>query len=280
VAGFTRSNLAAARTRFLQIADDYTFLNPHLSLVVNWFGEETRTAATDPAWRKWQAADPTSPHWYTPETFERLVCGYIADDGDRGRDRTVRELVAEFNGLTGTAKQKLVLAQTDLARVGLSAWRNGDGPDRERVAGPLTAMRGIPGPSSRRPWASSAGTTWPGDWRPSVASRIRSTTARSPTRPTVSRTSWRPPSPGAPGAEKRGTGRRLVTGVNWSPGIANPFRHLGGVGRSLDSVLQQQRAGHDEPVVMALHMACPQVRYTDRGKSAVVIHFQADRAES
>ena len=59
--------------------------------------------------------------------------------------------------------------------------------------------------------------------------------------------------------------------MNWSPGIVNPFRELGKFGQSLDSVLEQQRAGRDEPVVLVLHMACPRVEYTDRGKSAVVI---------
>jgi len=65
--------------------------------------------------------------------------------------------------------------------------------------------------------------------------------------------------------------RTLVTGVNWSPGIVNPFRQLGRYGQSLDSVLEQQRAGHREPIVLVLHLACPRVEYTDRGKSAVVI---------
>jgi hypothetical protein len=66
-------------------------------------------------------------------------------------------------------------------------------------------------------------------------------------------------------------GRALVTGVNWSPGIVNPFRQLGVYGQSLDTILERQRASRDEPVILALHMACPRVEYTDRGKSAVAI---------
>ena len=65
--------------------------------------------------------------------------------------------------------------------------------------------------------------------------------------------------------------RLLVTGVNWSPGIINPFRELGRFGQSLDTILSQQRADRDEPVILMLHMACPRVEYTDRGKSAVAI---------
>ena len=36
--------------------------------------------------------------------------------------------------------------------------------------------------------------------------------------------------------------RRLITGVNWSPGIVNPFRQLGPYGESLDLILTEQRA--------------------------------------
>jgi hypothetical protein len=67
--------------------------------------------------------------------------------------------------------------------------------------------------------------------------------------------------------------------VNWSPGIINPFRELGRYGYGLDTVLEQCRAGRDEPIVLLLHLACPRVEYTDRGKSAVVIGEDGDGAE-
>lgn len=72
--------------------------------------------------------------------------------------------------------------------------------------------------------------------------------------------------------------RQLITGVNWSPGILNPFRELGRYGQSLDSLLEQQRAGRREPVVLVLHLACARVEYTDRGKSAVVTPVELDQA--
>ena len=64
--------------------------------------------------------------------------------------------------------------------------------------------------------------------------------------------------------------RRLVTGVNWSPGIVNPFRVLGRFGMSLDTILSQQRVDQSEPVILFLHAARPGVEYLDRGKSTVV----------
>ena len=135
------SILEDARPQFLQIADAYAWLNPHLAITVDWFGERSETAATDPAWSKWRPSDPTSPHWYGPGHLERLVAAYISHDADRGRSRAVRELVAEFRGLHGTAKQKAILGATGLARAPLTALANGHDLDRAAIAGLLEAMK-------------------------------------------------------------------------------------------------------------------------------------------
>ena len=135
------SILDEAKARFLQIADEYTWLNPHLSITVDWFGDVCVDEATDPAWNKWRPSDPTSPHWYTPAHLERLVAGYVAHDADRGRMRTVRELVAEFRGLSGTAKQKAVLGATGLAREPLTALVNGSDLEPGAITSLLEAMQ-------------------------------------------------------------------------------------------------------------------------------------------
>ena len=53
---------------------------------------------------------------------------HIARDQDLGRDpRTVREFISEFRGLSGTAKQKLVLEEVGASRMTLPAFfGNGD----------------------------------------------------------------------------------------------------------------------------------------------------------
>ena len=48
------------------------------------------------------------------------------------------------------------------------------------------------------------------------------------------------------------------------------------MGGSLDTILAQQRASEDEPITFLLHIAHPKVRYTDRGKSALVISGKGD----
>jgi hypothetical protein len=73
----------------------------------------------------------------------------------------------------------------------------------------------------------------------------------------------------------RGPSRKVITGVNWQPGINNPFRQLGRNGIGLDAILFEVRATTSQPVIAVLHLACPRVTYTDRGKSAIVVEGEA-----
>jgi hypothetical protein len=230
-------------------------------------GNVMQVERTATKWTKWLPSDPTSPHWYQPAQLERLVAAYIAHDADRGSDRTVRELVAEFRGLSSTGKQKRVLDETGLGRTNLSNLVRDGAVDVEAVKRLLEAMRhhskpikpvnlGIIGEQHLAARLGRYGCQMD-------TFRYRRTKGETDGLPWVVETAFGY----APDQEER----RLVTGVNWSPGIVNPFRVLGAVGRSLDSLLECQRAGDDEPIVLVLHVACPYVEYTDRGKSAVVI---------
>ena len=69
------------KSRFLQIVEDYAWLNPHLTVRIDWFGQRmVDLAAHEPAWAKWKPRDPTSPHWYRPAALARLVGAYIAHE--------------------------------------------------------------------------------------------------------------------------------------------------------------------------------------------------------
>jgi DNA topoisomerase VI subunit B len=265
------SKLTDCEARFLQLADDYTWLNPHLSLTVEWFGHRTATKATDPKWAKWLPSEPTSPHWYGQQEFERLAVAYAAHDQDRSADRSVRELVKEFRGLTGTAKQRDVLEETGLTRTNLSALANGHGLQHDVLAKLLASMQkhskpvkpaalGIIGEAHIRQRMEQAGCEMESfDYK--KAAQVDSDGL-----PMIIETAfaWR--------GEQSQESRRLITGVNWSPGIGNPFRTLGNeYGDGLTALLEKQRAGDDEPIIFLLHVAHPRVRYTDRGKSAVVM---------
>jgi DNA topoisomerase VI subunit B len=261
--------------RFLQIAEDYALLNPHLTLNVDWHGQRWEAGATDADWTKWKPSDPTSPHWYAPEHLERLIAAYIAHDADSGRaSRTVRELVAEFRGLSGSAKQKRVLDETGFARTSLTDLVHDDAIDEESAERLLETMKrhsapvkpsmlGIIGQAHLRRRMEETGCAM-------ETFDYRKATGETDGLPWVIETAFAAFSEALePDADQKP--RRLITGVNWSPGIINPFRELGRIGESLDSVLSEQEAGADEPVVLLLHLACPRVEYMDRGKSSVVI---------
>ena len=83
-------------------------------MVVNFDGDTCIAAnPSDDQWSKWSPSDPTSPHWYDLTRFERLLAAYAKGHGDR----TVREFIGEFNGLSGSAKGAKILEQVGLARV-------------------------------------------------------------------------------------------------------------------------------------------------------------------
>ena len=103
-------------TVFLRLAESYAWLNPHLSLTVKWHGKvRINIKASNPNWKKWLPSWPTSAHWYDVTRFRRYMAAHIANRGSI----TVREFISEFRGMTGTAKQKAVLAETGASHVSL-----------------------------------------------------------------------------------------------------------------------------------------------------------------
>lgn len=260
-----RSNLGEAKARFLQIAADYTWLNPHLMLSLDWFGEHISVDATAQDWPKWKPSDPTSAHWYTPDRLERLIAGYIANDATSRR--TIREFVAEFRGLSGSAKQKAVLDKVGLSREPLTALIVNNALNSLAIEQLLLAMKAystqvnpsLLGNIGRDHFAAQFEAN--GCEMDSFDYRKAADTTDGVPWVIETAFAWCPQS----------DWRQLVTGINWSPGIVNPFRELGSYGESLDTILSQQRCDRNEPVILALHLTCPRVEYTDRGKSAAVI---------
>ena len=254
------------------MADDYTVLNPHLTLSVDWFGQKSRTEATAADWKKWRPNELTSAHWYELEHLERLIGAYVTHGQNQGTDRSVREFVREFRGLTRSAKLKEVLEATGLARMNLSGLVNGDGLQHDATAKLLAAMiehskpikpeqLGVIGKDHVAKRFADLGVEMESFQYKKVAEVDDDDGL-----PMVIETAfgWR--------GEQSEAQRRLITGVNWSPGIVNPFRTLGSAyGDGLAALLEKQYAGSDEPIVFLLHCACPRVQYTDRGKSAVVM---------
>ena len=72
--------------------------------------------------------------------------------------------------------------------------------------------------------------------------------------------------------------RMMVAGLNWSISVAgNPFGRLGW-GDGLGAVLTERRAGRDEPIAFFLHVATPKPAFLDKGKSIVDLPVEVEAA--
>ena len=121
-------------------------LNPHLSLCATWVDGKRRERwahpAVEPGWRKRSPSAPTSPHWYRVEDLERLAGAFLSHDRDRKAVRVLRDFLTQFDGLTGTAKRKVVLDDSGLQRATLERLLNGgDEFDHTLVGRLLEAMQ-------------------------------------------------------------------------------------------------------------------------------------------
>lgn len=199
--------------------------------------------------------------------MERLIAGYIAHDRDNGRSRTVRELISEFRGLSGTAKQKRVLEESGLWRAPLEDLVNGTGLDPaavERLLGAMQANSAEVKPEALgiigRDHLAAHLETYDGDMDSLAYKRIANVTDGVP---------WVVEAAFCSRSEARW--RKLVLGINWAAAIGNPFRTLGHGYDGLTSLLTQQRAGSGEPVGIVLHLAWARAAYTDRGKTAAAL---------
>jgi DNA topoisomerase VI subunit B len=269
---------------FLRIVEGFAIFNPHATIRLDWFGEQTTWNATNQGWQKWNPCRPTSPHWYKQRDLERLIGAYVTHDREAGTDRLVSEFVGEFDGLTGSQKRAKVLREVDLHRIRLSELVIGDQFDSERIAQLLAAMQrhtrpvnskllGIIGEEHMRSRLLALGV------QPESFQYARKLTPNCKNshsdgdqkKQALSPVPWVLESAFGWLGDEADDSRRIYAGANWSAAINNPFRSFGGTGEGLEAVLSDMKVGAHEPVVFVLHLADPHIEYTDRGKSALVI---------
>jgi hypothetical protein len=271
--------LQNAESRFKYLTQSYVFFNPHLTLRGLWHGNEfVNIKATNPNWEKWGPRDPTSPHWYDEPRLQRYLAAHVAHDRDLGRDRTVREFIAEFRGLSGTAVRRKILTEIGCSHQSLAQFFGIDQVNRTGIAKLLAAMKrhskpvnpkhlGIIGADHLKQLFLAAGGNaetfkyeqrkgLTGDAIPYVVEFAFG----------LHRSALEP---GVPGAAVRQ--RMIITGANWSIAIGNPFRAFGSTGEGLESTLAKVRADASTPVICALHLASAYVQYADRGKSSIIL---------
>jgi hypothetical protein len=187
---------------------------------------------------------------------------------------TVREFVSEFRGLSSTAKQKAVLSETGASHISLYDFFGRHKVNRDNIAKLLASLQkhskavrpnqlGIIRKEHFYRLMEAAG----GDPK---TFRYVLTPGETSGVPRVIEFAFGVHRDGL-AAAGRAPSRKIITGVNWSPGINNPFRQLGRGGTGMDALLSDLYANTSQPVIAVLHVACARVAYVDRGKSAIVV---------
>ena len=250
------------------MVEGFAMFNPHATIRIDWFGWTAEYWATDAARKKWKPNNPTSSHWYEHPDMARLVAAYISHDRDCSADRLVSDFLADFDGFSGSIKRGRVLGLLGMKRSRLGDLVNGLHLDQGRVGALLDAMKqhsrpvkskrlGIIGPHHLRARFDDIGIV-PESFQ--YARHIEKTGL-----PCVIETAF------GYRADDSMNHRHIYAGANWSMAIDNPFRQFGSTGEGLDTVLAQQRATRDQPIVFAIHVAHPRMQWKDRGKSSFVI---------
>jgi DNA topoisomerase VI subunit B len=258
-----------AKGTIVQIALGFSWLVPNARIALKIDDRQYgTTAATDPTWRKWRASDPAPAAWYDRESLSRLIAAVIANDQDHGRNRTVREFISEFRGLARSDVQKQVLDEIGAAPMSLPDFFMDGSP--ARVAPLLAAMQRATKPVSAKDLGLLG--------KDHFAARFRENGVEPDT--FQYRGALREVE-GAPYVLEAAFGyvpklqqQIRLTGINWSPGLHNPFRTLGsrvGTEDSLDALLVDQFAGWNAPVIFALHVAGPRLTFTDKAKTALAL---------
>jgi DNA topoisomerase VI subunit B len=273
-----------AADRFKQLVEAYVWFNPHLTLRGVWFGHEfINVRATNPGWEKWRPRNPTSPHWYDESRLQRYLAAHVARARDLGRRRTVREFIAEFRGLSGTAVQRKILTEVGCSHQSLAQFFGADQVNRVGVAKLLAAMKrhskpvnparlGIIGAEHLKQRFLAAG------GNPDTFKYQQRKGVSGDGIPYVVEFAFGLHQSGLAQSGAR-VSRKFVTGANFSAAIGNPFRRFGSTGEGLDSTLAKVRANATAPVICALHLASAYIQFADRGKSSIILTDDAEQPD-
>lgn len=248
----------------------YAMFNPHATfelqgIYIESNGEagsmEWSSEATDPEWKKWKPGNPTSAHWYDGPRLGELIAAYLNAERYNGRTKSVREFISEFRGLSGTAKQRLVLEECGLKGKNLTDLVTNGNVDPELVNGLLEAMRS----QSKPVRAMGLGTIGKEhisrqmvegfDVQPETI-RYKKIAGNHGDRdlPHLLEVAF-----GVYSDESDSKKRKIVTGLNWAPTLGTPVREF-------DQALGEMRVDRYDPVCMVMHIARPSFDFVDRGK--------------
>jgi hypothetical protein len=265
--------------QIFNLLQQFILVNPHLTLRFTVDGNtRIRCKASNPNWTKYRACDATSAHWYSLEQFERYAAALITRDQQKragiSREKmTVREFVAQFRGMSATEKQKQILRELGAAHMSLSRFFGSEieinhqrmkkflgliqkhtRPVRPELLGVIGEQHlhrlcvDLGGEPKSFKYSFHPGHD--GDGLPYLVE-----IAICPYQKWVH-------------GKQESRCRQLITGVNFSATLENPFETFKGM-EGMDEILTDLRAGMHAPVIVCVHYASPHIEYLDRGKSRI-----------
>jgi len=242
------------------IISSFACFNPHLTIRLHGWPGDMEIEKADPNWQKFKPDEPTSPHWYNADRLKALIGAYLKTDIDNVRNRTVREFVSEFRGLSGTAKQKAVTGSAGLSGAYLADLLDKDQIRLDQVVSLLAAMQR----ESRAIKPMALGVVGEDHIKNHMVRhyQVQPESIKYKRALGVAK--------GLPylwefafGIHKEDTERaNVIVGLNWTPTLKNPIREL-------LKLLGENRVDSRDPVVLVVHLTCPVMPFLDRGKSVL-----------
>ena len=246
----------------------YAAVNPHASFSYHG-GFQIDLNRTSTECSKWTPSNPTSAHWYDRERITSLIGAYLANERETDTHRTVRDFVGEFKGLAGTVKRKAVTEELDLSRSYLEDLVTDGALDRGTIADLLDAMQnnskpvnakalGIIGDDHIRGWM---------DWNFQTGESFQYKKIMGDTDglPFVLEVAF-----GQMGGDIADCVHFIKTNaLNWTPTISKPWDDW----RFSDTLISW-----DDPVHLFIHLACPRLDFTDRGKTRLKLPTEISTA--
>ena len=257
---------------FYKWLQGYVLFNPHATFrLVMPKGSKT-WSARQPGFAKWTPSDPTSPWWYTADDLGRLIAAHAVHTENGGRDLLLRELVAQFRGLSSSKKQKKLASQFSQKR--LSEFVLDGDLDAPAITALLVALKaeakpvkpqhlGVLGEDNILAVMS--------DWYEleSDCFNYFSDKGYEDGLPYVLEI--------ALARKDEGTLEKYL-GLNFAPTYGDPFaearlehatkRDLF-AGTGLNALLSEFKVQMHDPLVLVVHLAYPRPRFRDRGKSGL-----------
>jgi hypothetical protein len=242
-----------------ELVRGFASVNPHASFTVAAGGRRWTFKASDPRWRKWQANDPTSAHWYGKADLRDLVAAYIAkEEKEKLPRKTLRDFVGEFDGLARPQYRKAVLEQAGLAGKYVSDLKADVDGEMELVSRLLAAMRSVAKPVKPerlgvvgRNHLRDALVAWGADGDVDYA---RDAAIGDDSLPYVVEVAF--------GVTQEDQPRKLVCALNHSILFSVPSQNL-------YSMLRDRWIESRDPIAIVVHQSHPRFAFTGHGKGSI-----------